>query len=78
MEDITEKRMKSHVYLHFAEKHNKIPQQLSLKIIRKYPGNAMLRQAAEAVYIRDNKPLLNSKSEFGNMNVVRFKSRTKH
>ena len=27
----------------------------------------MLRQAAEAVYIRDNKPLLNSKSEFGNM-----------
>ena len=78
MEDITEKLMVSHVYPHFAEKHNKIPQQLSLKIIRKYPGNAMLRQAAEAVYIRDNKPLLNSKSEFGNMNVARFKSRTKH
>ena len=31
----------------------------------------MLRQATEAVYIRENDPVLNRNAEFGNMNIAK-------
>ena len=58
------------MYQHFSEMHNSVNQPISLKVIKSYPFDAMLRQATEAVYIKENKPVLNAKMEFGTMNVV--------
>ena len=70
LEDILKKKTNAPMYQHFSEMHNSITQPISLKVIKSYPFNAMLRQATEAVYIKENKPVLNAKMEFGNMNVV--------
>ena len=56
---------------HMREKHDSTHQQLNLKIMASYPGDAMLRQTYEATSINALKPILNRKEEFGNSNVPR-------
>ena len=55
LEDIEKKKINTPMYQHFSEKHNSITQPISLKIIKSYPFDAMLRQATEAIYIKENK-----------------------
>ena len=45
-------------------------QPIILKVIKRCPSDAMLRQVTEAVYIRENDPVLNRKTEFENMNIA--------
>ena len=71
IESMEKKSNKSVLYTHFREKHNSNSQPLSLEIIERCPSDAMLRQVTEAVSIRDDKPTLNCKTEFGNMNIAR-------
>ena len=56
---------------HMREAHggDKLP--LQVEIISTHPGDAMLRQNTEAVYIREERPALNKKDEYGNSNVPR-------
>ena len=56
---------------HMCEKHNSTHQQLDIRIMGSYPGDAMLRQASEATSISELQPMLNRKEEFGNSNVPR-------
>ena len=58
-------RKKSVFYEHILSKHNVNPQ-LGLEVIARCPGDATLRQATEAVAIRDDKPVLNGKDEWTN------------
>ena len=70
-DDIQKKKSDTPIYQHFLEEHNNGGvQPTSLKIIKRCPSDAMLRQATEAVYIRENDPVLNRKVEFGNMNIA--------
>ena len=64
---------KSVLHYHFAEAHNGVIQPVLLEIIDRCPSDAMLRQATEAVCIREDKPTLNCKTEFGNANIARNK-----
>ena len=61
---------------HTREKHNGIHQRFDLKVLGSCPGDAMLRQNLEAVYIRENAPDLNQKDEWGNSNVPRARKST--
>ena len=72
-DDIQKKKSNTPIYQHFLEEHNGIPQPISLKIIKRCPADAMIRQATEAVYIRENDPILNRKAEFGNMDIATTK-----
>ena len=59
-------RKTSVFYDHVQQQHGGINPPIKLEILARYPGNAALRQAAEAVVIRDEKPVLNGKEEFTN------------
>ena len=67
--DIEMKKSDTPIYKHFVDEHDGNKQPLSLKIIKRCQSDAMLRQATEALYIRENNPLINRKSEFGNTNI---------
>ena len=69
-EDIKNKKSDTPIYKHFLEEHNGMSQPIILKVIKRCPSDAMLRQATEAVYIRENDPVLNRKTEFENMNIA--------
>ena len=69
-DDIQKKKSDTPIYQHFLKEHNGVVQPISLKIIKRCPSAAMLRQATEAVCIRENDPVLNRKVEFGNMNIA--------
>ena len=69
--DIKMNKSDTPIYKHFVDEHNGNKQPLSLKIIKRCQSDAMLRQATEAVYIRENNPLINRKSEFGNTNIAK-------
>ena len=56
-------REKSVFFHHVKDCHNGQNQPIKLEIEARFPGNAALRQAAEAVSIRDTKPILNGKEE---------------
>ena len=64
LHEVEEQRKKSVFYDHVTKEHNRIPQPLKLEIIASYPGDAMLRQMAEAVMISDEKPVINTKEEW--------------
>ena len=69
-DDIQKKKSDTPIYQHFLKEHHGV-EPISLKIIKRCPSDAMLRQqATEAVYIRENDPVLNRKVEFGNMNIA--------
>ena len=59
-------RQKSIFYDHVWECHNGEVPHLKFEILGKFPGDPALRQATEAVSIRSNKPVLNSKEEWTN------------
>ena len=53
------------------ERHDGEKFMLRVEVISAHPGDAMLRQVTEATLIRELKPGLNRKDEFGNTNVPR-------
>ena len=53
---------------HHDEEHN-----LELKVLSRHHGDPTLRQITEAVNIREKKPDLNNKEEWGNSNVPRIR-----
>ena len=53
------------------EKHGGKRQRITVEKLAAYPGDPMLRQVSEAVYIQELIHTLNSKEEWGNMNVPR-------
>ena len=70
-------RQKSFLYDHMWEVHNgKIPP-LKIEILGKHPGYPGLRQATEAVSIRQNKPKMNGKNEWTNEPRPRTKTKEK-
>ena len=56
---------------HMRERHDGYKFMLRVEVISAHPGDAMLRQVTEATLIRELKPGLNRKDEFGNSNVPR-------
>ena len=56
---------------HMVERHDAVPQRLALDLLAKCPGDAMLRQVTEAVFINELNPTLNTKEEWGNSNKLR-------
>ena len=59
-------RKKSFLYEHIMEQHNGTLPPIKAEFIGRYPGDPGMRQAAEAVSIRQNKPQLNGKEEWTN------------
>ena len=59
-------RKKSFMYEHAESTHGGIIPPVNLEIIARFTGDAGVRQAAEAVYIREEKPPLNGKDEWTN------------
>ena len=61
----------SMLFKHMKEKHGGVRQILKIEKLATFPGDAMLRQVTEAVFINETTPALNSKEEWGNTNVTR-------
>ena len=59
-------RKKSFMYEHAEKTHGGIMPPVNLEIIARFTGDAGVRQAAEAVYIREEKAPLNGKDEWTN------------
>ena len=59
-------RERSFLYDHVEKDHNGEIPPLKVQIIGKFPGDPGLRQATEAVSIRENRPPLNGKEEWTN------------
>ena len=59
-------RRKSVFYDHVVKVHNNENPKLGLEVVARCPGDATMRQALEAVSIRENKPVLNGKEEWSN------------
>ena len=70
-------RQTSFLYDHMWEAHNGEVPPLKIKILGKYPGDPGLRQATEAVSIRQNKPKMNGKNEWTNEPRPRTKNARK-
>ena len=70
-------RQKSFLYDHMWEVHNGEIPPLKIEILGKYPGDPGLRQATEAVSIRQNKPKMNGKNEWTNEPRPRTKTKEK-
>ena len=68
-DDIKKKKIDTPIYKHFRDEHGGLEQPIELKIVKTCQSDAMLRQATEAVYIRENDPIMNRKTEFGNMRI---------
>ena len=62
---------KSIFHKHMIEAHKGERKELTMKITGRYPGDPMLRQVSEALIIKQGKSALNSKEEWGNMNISR-------
>ena len=59
-------RKKSILYEHIKKEHDSEVPSVKLEILARCPGDPSLRQAIEAVCIRENKPVLNGKEEWTN------------
>ena len=68
-DDIQKKKIETPVYKHFKDEHGGVEQPIQLKVLKTCYSDAMLRQATEAVYIRENDPIMNRKKEIGNMDI---------
>ena len=69
LEEYSERKTKSVFHKHMVESHAGERKDIVMKIIGHCPNDAMLRQVTEAVIIRETKPGLNKKEEWGNMNI---------
>ena len=59
-------RKKSFIYEHADKVHGGTIPPVTLEIVARFTGDAGVRQAAEAVYIKDERPKLNGKDEWTN------------
>ena len=66
MSNCDSSRKKSVFFQHIMEEHENINPKIGLEVIARCPGDATMRQAIEAVSIRENKPVLNGKEEWTN------------
>ena len=57
------------LYQHMLDKHNGELRSVKTELVKRCPGDAMLRQVSESVYIRELEPELNRKDEFNNKSV---------
>ena len=71
IDDYKHKRKESAFLKHCYDKHNGEVKKLNVKIIGTCTFDPMLRQCLEAVMIRENKPEMNCRSEWGNSNILR-------
>ena len=63
----------SMLFKHMKERHGGTKNELSIEKLATCPGDAMLRQVTEAVFISEMAPSLNSKEEWGKTNVPRLR-----
>ena len=56
---------------HVVDEHQGIPQEIEIKVLASCRNDAMLRQVTEAVCIKELKPMINMKEEWGNTNNIR-------
>ena len=56
-------------YQHMVDCHNGEKKDIYFRIIAHCPNDALLRQVTEAVYIKELKPSMNKKEEFGNSGI---------
>ena len=68
LEDYRLRTQNSSMYAHSMEKHNGEKVNLTVKLIGVFPGDALLRQCIEEIVIRDTKPKMNSREEWGTKN----------
>ena len=54
------------MHSHATEEHNGHRVNYKVKLLGTCPGDALLRQCMEAVAIRDEKPTMNGREEWGN------------
>ena len=66
MDDYRLRPGKSSMHSHAKEEHNGHRVNYKVKLLGACPGDALLRQCMEAVAIRDEKPTMNSREEWGN------------
>ena len=59
-------RKKSVFFEHIMSEHGGSNPKIGLDLIAKCPGDTTMRQAIEAVSIRENRPVLNGKEEWTN------------
>ena len=71
VEKYEKKDKNSVLFKHMEEKHGGRRQQITVERLATCPGDPMLRQVSEAVYIQELLPTLNSKEEWGNSNIPR-------
>ena len=64
--DCDSTRKKSMMFEHVKEKHGNVTPPVKLELIARTQSDPTLRQALEAVVIREEKPVLNSKEEWSN------------
>ena len=66
-----EGKEKSVLWRHFKEDHNEEEQPYGPKVVSTAPGDPLFRQLTEAILIKEKKPLMNAKDEWGNRNIPR-------
>ena len=59
-------RKKSMLYEHVKNKHGNVNPEVKLELIARTQSDPTMRQALEAVLIRENKPVLNTREEWSN------------
>ena len=69
-------RKKSILYEHVRDKHRNVTPEIKLELVARTQSDPTLRQALEAVMIRENKPLLNTKEEWSNQPRKRKEKRS--
>ena len=71
VEKYEKKDKNSVLFKHMEEKNGERRQQITVERLATCPGDPMLRQVSEAVYIQELLPTLNSKEEWENSNIPR-------
>ena len=67
---------KTHMYDHMIEAHNGSVPPIKLEIVERFTNEPGVRQAAESVLIREQKPPLNGKEEWTNLPRKRRETET--
>ena len=65
------------MHAHSVEQHAGEKVNFNVKIIGVCPGDALLRQCMEAIIIRDSKPTMNGREEWGTADDNKQQKRTK-
>ena len=68
LDDYRLRRQKSSMHAHSVEKHNGEKVNFKVRVLGVCSGDALLRQCMEAVVIRDTKPTMDGREEWGTTN----------